>query len=58
MTTFDLYFVGYWKHDGLQHLTDGPFLDWEDANHAREKRRGTAYVVVVATMTPTKMEVQ
>jgi hypothetical protein len=57
MTTFDLYFVGYRKHDAIQHLTDGPFIDWDDARHAREKHFSPEnYCIVVATMTPTRLE--
>jgi hypothetical protein len=55
MTTFDLYFVAFHKHGEAQVLYDGPFLDWDDAKHARDKR-GASYCIVVATLTPTRME--
>ena len=37
MKELQLYFVGFYKHDGIQCLLSGPFVDYERADISWEK---------------------
>ncbi len=51
-----LYFVGFYKHNGIRGMFDGPFTSWDDADLAREKR-GSQYRVVRIVLPITEMEI-
>lgn len=34
MNNFDLYFVGFYKHDGIQCLLSGPYVNFDQAQEA------------------------
>lgn len=53
MNEFELYFVGFYKHDAIQCLLDGPFVDSDEADEAKAARGETcsgAYVVCKTTL--------
>lgn len=53
MDNFDLYFIGFYKHDAIQFLLDGPFATGDAAEKAiaeKEEIRSGAYVVCKTTL--------
>ena len=46
MKELNLYFVGFYKHDGIQGIFDGPFLDYVQALEARNIRADTRFKIV------------
>lgn len=52
-----LYFVGFYKHEGIQWVSDGPFVDRELADAACANRRAhdNRFVVFSSTMALTNI---